>query len=152
MGAIFYKNIPKHGSVFQNYEKWDHILGRIGTFLPWKWNDPWKWIGIFRLEWHTPHSNPNSTTLAKDSSKIHIWVPNEDHCLVCFHIFQNWYESPTKNGRWARFGQLVACSPAKWLCHTVVTGSHCCCYAPVLHQFCVVIGTIEVQGRQSVIR
>ena len=39
--------------------------------------------------------------------------------------------------------------PAKWLCHTVVTGSHYCSYEPVLH--CVVIGSIMVRDSQSVI-
>ena len=38
-------------------------------------------------------------------------------------------------------------SPAKWLRHKVVTGSRYCCYAPVLHWFCVVIGSIVVQDR-----
>ena len=32
--------------------------------------------------------------------------------------------------------------------NTVVTGSHYCCYAPVLHCFCVVIGSIMVHKRQ----
>ena len=42
-------------------------------------------------------------------------------------------------------------SPAKWLGlrHTVVTGSRYCCYAPVLHWFCVVIDSIVVQDRQT---
>ena len=39
--------------------------------------------------------------------------------------------------------------PAKWLRHTVVTGSHYCCYAPVLHWFCVVIGLIVVQDKRD---
>ena len=32
-------------------------------------------------------------------------------------------------------------SLGKWWRHTVVTGSRYCCYAPVLHWFCAVIGT-----------
>ena len=46
---------------------------------------------------------------------------------------------------------MVSNSPAKWWRHAVVTGSRCC-YVPLVHWFCVVIGLIVVQDRLSVKR
>ena len=50
-----------------------------------------------------------------------------------------------------RYGTLQGSnSPAKWLCNTVVTGSRYFCYhAPVLHWFCVAIGSIVVQVKRD---
>ena len=41
--------------------------------------------------------------------------------------------------------------PAKCWRHTVATGSRYCCYAPVLHWFCIVIGSIVVQDSLKIL-
>ena len=47
------------------------------------------------------------------------------------------------------FALSLVYSTAKWWRHTIVTGSCYCCYAPVLHWFCVVIGSIVVQDSNA---
>ena len=71
------------------------------------------------------------------------------HDLLCMAHFQSY----------SRLVQVLGCSmdcnfavalvrysnsPAKWLFHTVVTGSHYCCYASLLNWFCVVITLVRL--------